>query len=69
MININLNNISIDSEYIERFIVEIVPRFREIGKSTVVTNNTILSDDFLKSVRNIKLIYRRKNNGKIKTFI
>ena len=47
IVNINLEGIEIEEKYLERFIVELKPRLKEIGANIVITNNRILSDKFL----------------------
>lgn len=46
-VNINLNNVNVDASKVERFVIEIIPRLKEIGASLVITNNNILSSEFL----------------------
>ncbi len=48
-VNINLQDVDVESEKLERFIIELVPRLKEIRGSVVVSNNSILSDEFLTS--------------------
>ena len=47
-VNINLKDIDVPKEKIERFIIEIIPRLKEIGGSVIVTNNSILDSEFIK---------------------
>lgn len=47
-VNINLQNVYVNSEYIERFIIELMPRIKEIGGNVFVSNNTVVSEEFLK---------------------
>lgn len=47
-VNINLLDINLEEEYLRRFIVELLPRLKEIGGKIILTNNHILSDSFLK---------------------
>lgn len=46
-VNINLENVDVDEKYLERFIIELKPRLKEIGANMEVTNNATLSDNFL----------------------
>ena len=46
-INLNLENVDIPIEKLERFVIELIPRLKEIGGSVVVTNNNILGSEFL----------------------
>lgn len=46
-VNINLNNVSAQEKYLERFIIELIPRLKEIGANLVISNNTILNQEFL----------------------
>ncbi len=46
-ININLSDVNASSENIERLIIELTPRLKEIGGCVVVTNNSLLSNEFL----------------------
>lgn len=48
-VNIDLEKVEIDENLLERFIIELIPRLKEIGGSVVVTNNNILSSEFLNS--------------------
>ena len=47
-VNINLGGVSVEKNQIERFILELLPRLREIGGKVVITNNNILDNSFLK---------------------
>ncbi len=46
-VNINLNNVNVEEERLERFVIELVPRLKEIGAKLTITNNHILSKEFL----------------------
>ncbi len=47
-VNINLKDSTIDSSKIERFIIELIPRLKEMGAGLAVTNNdNVLNSDFL----------------------
>ena len=46
-VNINLDGADIEEMNLERFIIELIPRLKEIGGNIVVTNNEILSKKFL----------------------
>lgn len=46
-VNLNLENLEVESFYLERFIIELIPRLKEIGGNVLVTNNNILSDEFI----------------------
>lgn len=46
-VNINLENVNIDQNLVKRFILELLPRLKEIGGKIVITNNLILDNDFL----------------------
>ena len=46
-VNVNLENVNINQKQIERFIIELIPRLKEIGVSVIITNNNILSSEFL----------------------
>lgn len=48
-ININLKDATVEKEKLERFIIELLPRIREIGASLSITNNNILDQNFLSS--------------------
>lgn len=50
-ININLQDVNMETRYLERFIIELIPRIKEIGGSVVLTNNSILGQDFLSENR------------------
>ncbi|MCI8519764.1 MAG: hypothetical protein HFJ51_07060 [Clostridia bacterium] len=49
-ININLKDVNVDKEKLERFIIELVPRLREVGASIGITNNNILSESFIQEM-------------------
>ena len=46
-VNLNLEDVEVVQEKLERFIIEFTPRLKEIGGSIVVTNNNILDNGFL----------------------
>ncbi len=46
-VNINLKDVDVQKEKLERFIIEIIPRFKEIGGSIIITNNAILDEQFV----------------------
>ncbi len=46
-VNINLDGVSVEESLLKRFILELLPRLREIGGKAIITNNTILGTDFL----------------------
>ena len=47
-VNLNLENVNLDTTYLERFVIELIPRLREIGGSVLITNNNnILSNEFV----------------------
>lgn len=46
-INLNLKDVNIEEEKIERFVIELIPRLKEIGGNVLITNNDILSETFL----------------------
>lgn len=46
-VNINLKDVDLEEKLIERFIIELMPRLKEIGGSIVVTNNSILNSTFI----------------------
>lgn len=46
-VNINLKDVNVEEKMLERFIIELMPRLREIGTSLCITNNSILSNSFL----------------------
>lgn len=47
-VNINLKDLDVEQEKLERFIIELIPRLKEIGGSIIITNNdNILSSAFL----------------------
>ena len=47
-VNINLKDIDVPKEKMERFIIELIARLKEIGGSVIVTNNNILDSEFIK---------------------
>ncbi len=46
-VNLNLENVEVQKEKLERFVIELIPRLKEVGGSIVITNNNILSSSFL----------------------
>ena len=46
-VNLNLENVEAPREKLERFVIELLPRLKEIGGNVVVTNNNILDSSFL----------------------
>lgn len=44
---IDLKDVNVEEECLKRFVIELLPRLREIGGSITITNNNILSNDFL----------------------
>ena len=51
-VKLNLNKVETESKLIERFIIELVPRLKEIGGNIAVTNNDgLLSDRFLQDMK------------------
>lgn len=49
-VNINLKDVNVEKEKLERFIIELVPRLREVGASLAITNNSILSQSFIEEI-------------------
>lgn len=49
-VKVNLKDVNVDTQKLERFIIELIPRLREIGATMDVTNNSILSDNFIKEM-------------------
>lgn len=50
-VKLNLNKVDVESKYLERFVIELLPRLKEIGGSIAVINNEgLLSDKFLQSM-------------------
>lgn len=46
-VNINLKDVDAEAKLLERFIIELIPRLKEIGGSVIITNNSILSSTFI----------------------
>lgn len=46
-VNLNLKNVNVQTDKLERFVIELIPRLKEIGGNIVITNNDILSSTFL----------------------
>lgn len=46
-ININLKDVNVETRYLERLVIELLPRIKEIGGKVMLTNNNILSSDFV----------------------
>lgn len=50
-VKLNFNKVEADSKLLERFIIELTPRLKEIGGSLAIINNDgLLSDKFLQSM-------------------
>ena len=50
-VKLNLNKVEVESNLLERFIIELIPRLKEIGASLAIINNDeLLSDKFLQSM-------------------
>lgn len=47
-VNINLEKVEVSKDKIERLIIELIPRLKEIGANVMISNNSILNDEFLK---------------------
>ena len=44
----NLDGVNIEVQYLERFIIELIPRLKEIGGGVVISNNNEkISNNFL----------------------
>ena len=52
-VNINLEKANVNKEILERLLVELKPRLREIGANLCITNNSILTNAFIEE-NNIK---------------
>lgn len=46
-VNINLKGVSVDTNLLERLIIELIPRLREIGVRIAITNNGSLTENFI----------------------
>lgn len=46
-INLNLQKVNVEERLLERLILELIPRLKEIGGSVIVTNNNILNSTFI----------------------
>ncbi len=47
-VNMNLDGVNIEVQYLERFIIELIPRLKEIGGGVVISNNNEkISNNFL----------------------
>lgn len=46
-VNLNLKDVEVEEELLERFIIELIPRLKEIGGNVVLTNNSIISSEFI----------------------
>lgn len=44
---INLKDVDVTPDKLERLIIELLPRLKEIGGNIILKNNTVLSEDFL----------------------
>ncbi len=48
-VNLNLSNVDVEVSKLERFIIELIPRLKEIGANINITGNNILSAEFLQT--------------------
>lgn len=46
-VNLNLEKVEVPVETLERFMIELIPRLKELGGHLVITNNHILNSAFL----------------------
>lgn len=46
-VKVNLKDVNVEAQKLERFIIELIPRLREIGATVAITNNNILSESFM----------------------
>lgn len=44
---LNLGEVAVERNKIERLVIELIPRLKELGASVAITNNSILSTEFL----------------------
>ena len=42
-----MHKVQCEQEYLERFIIELIPRLKEIGGKLIISNNSILDSTFL----------------------
>ncbi|MCI8620888.1 MAG: hypothetical protein HFJ50_03720 [Clostridia bacterium] len=49
-INLNLRDVNVEEKKMERFVIELVPRLKELGANLAITNNSILSESFIKEM-------------------
>lgn len=49
VVNLDLKDVNVEREKLERFVTELIPRLREIGGTIGITNNNILSSEFLQN--------------------
>lgn len=49
VVNLDLKDVLAEKEKLERFVTELIPRLREIGGTIGITNNNILSSEFLQN--------------------
>ncbi len=49
-VNLNLSEVEVENEKLQRFVIELMPRLKEIGAKISLTNNSILSNDFLTEI-------------------
>lgn len=50
VVNINLKDVNVETTKLERFVIELIPRLREIGASLAITNNSILQETFITEI-------------------
>lgn len=46
-VNLNLEKVEVSTENLERLLIELIPRLKELGGHLVITNNHILNSTFL----------------------
>lgn len=49
VVNLDLKDVEVEKGKLERFVMELVPRLKEIGGTIGITNNSILSSEFLQN--------------------
>ena len=46
-VSINLKDVDVEEKLLERFIIELLPRLKEIGGNIIILNNDVLSSKFI----------------------
>ena len=49
-VSIDLKDVDVEEKYLERFVIELRPRLKEIGGRIIFLNNSVLNSNFLEEI-------------------